>query len=219
MSRRDYIATAEIIRELHLSPEQRAEMVSRFVTMFADDNPRFSPSKFREACEPETQTERDGYPADNPCTRLDILASLRDSAETAEDRGCFARAIERLRNGAEPEESERDRIEARGYSDGNAAGSWVTDGNTRTETYRALLAGIEEGDPMILDTFPAPSLGGEWADSPTWSDVLAEEGCEDSDDGRADLLDVYESAFADGVTDEVTRACRYQLDDTADLQR
>ena len=57
MSRRDYIATAEIIRSLHVSPEQRAEIVTRFVTMFSDDNPRFSPSKFRAACEPEPEPE------------------------------------------------------------------------------------------------------------------------------------------------------------------
>jgi len=113
----------------------------------------------------------------------------------------------------EREEAERERIEIRGYTDGKAAGSWVTDGNTRIETYSVLLAGIEDGDPMVLDTLPAPSLGGEWADSPTWTQVLEDEDCEEDDEGRPDLLTVYEAAFSDGVTEEVTRACRYQLDE------
>jgi hypothetical protein len=29
----------------------QAQLVARFVTMLADGNPRFSPSRFREACE------------------------------------------------------------------------------------------------------------------------------------------------------------------------
>ncbi|MTW08796.1 hypothetical protein GM524_13085, partial [Streptococcus pneumoniae] len=35
----------------------------------------------------------------------------------------------------------------------NAAG-WFFDGNTSDETYAAVLAGIEAGDPAVLDTFP-----------------------------------------------------------------
>ena len=53
MSRRDYIAIAETLRETPMESETRADLVARFVTMFADDNPRFSP-RFREACEPES---------------------------------------------------------------------------------------------------------------------------------------------------------------------
>jgi hypothetical protein len=49
MSRRDYIATARILRKADLSPEQREALARRFVTMFADDNPRFSPSRFLAA--------------------------------------------------------------------------------------------------------------------------------------------------------------------------
>jgi hypothetical protein len=53
MSRKDYVEAARIIREAsYLSAEARSRLVGDFVTFFADDNSRFSPSRFREACEP-----------------------------------------------------------------------------------------------------------------------------------------------------------------------
>jgi hypothetical protein len=50
MSRKHYNELARIIRETEMPAEVRAQLVSRFVTMLADDNPRFSPSRFRTAC-------------------------------------------------------------------------------------------------------------------------------------------------------------------------
>lgn len=53
MSRKDYVEAARIIREAgYLSREARVRLVSDLVTFFADDNPRFSPARFRQACEP-----------------------------------------------------------------------------------------------------------------------------------------------------------------------
>lgn len=52
MSKKDYVAIAEILRDVPMRSETRAQLVSRFCTMLADDNPRFNPSRFREACEP-----------------------------------------------------------------------------------------------------------------------------------------------------------------------
>ncbi len=52
MSRKDYNEAARILRETAMPDETRSQLVARFVTMFADDNARFSPSRFREACEP-----------------------------------------------------------------------------------------------------------------------------------------------------------------------
>jgi hypothetical protein len=52
MSRRDYIAIAEILRDTRMESETRAQLVARFVVVLSDDNPRFSPSRFREACQP-----------------------------------------------------------------------------------------------------------------------------------------------------------------------
>jgi hypothetical protein len=51
VSRRNYIATAAILRDATLTPKQRQELARRFVTMYADDNPRFSPSRFLAAVE------------------------------------------------------------------------------------------------------------------------------------------------------------------------
>jgi hypothetical protein len=65
MSRKDYVEAARIIPETAMSSETRAALVARFVTMFADENPRFSPSRFRDACEPAPdvveQAEQEGY--------------------------------------------------------------------------------------------------------------------------------------------------------------
>jgi hypothetical protein len=53
MSRKDYVQAARIVREAgYLTEEARVRLVSDLVTFFADDNPRFSPSRFRAACEP-----------------------------------------------------------------------------------------------------------------------------------------------------------------------
>ena len=47
------------------------------------------------------------------------------------------------------------------------AASWVFDGNTTEETYRAVLKMIEDGDPVFYDNYRVPDLSGEWADSET----------------------------------------------------
>jgi hypothetical protein len=52
VSRKDYVETARILRETVMTEELREVLVSRFVTMFADDNPCFSPSRFRAASQP-----------------------------------------------------------------------------------------------------------------------------------------------------------------------
>ncbi len=56
MSRRHYIAAAAILREATLTPKQRQDLARRFVTMFADGNPRFSPSRFLAAVEEDAAT-------------------------------------------------------------------------------------------------------------------------------------------------------------------
>lgn len=58
MSRKDYVAVARVVREAAMPGETRAHLVARLVTVFADDNPRFSPSRFRTACEP-VRTDQD----------------------------------------------------------------------------------------------------------------------------------------------------------------
>ena len=54
MSRKDYVEAARILSSVPMPAEVHSALVARFVTMFADENPRFSPPRFREACEPDT---------------------------------------------------------------------------------------------------------------------------------------------------------------------
>jgi len=54
MSRKHFSALADLVSRAHyLDDEARARLVADLVTMCADANPRFSPSRFREACEPQ----------------------------------------------------------------------------------------------------------------------------------------------------------------------
>lgn len=98
-------------------------------------------------------------------------------------------------------------IRQRGYGDGQAAGSWVFDGNTQEEHFKRIQKGVEDGDPEYLDMLPQPRLGGEHADEATWHQILKEEidwvVRDADDDERDDLLDVYNDAFTDGVNDAV----------------
>jgi len=52
MTRKDYVATAEIIKSYNLQlPEILLEkMVNDFAEMFQEDNPRFDKNRFRVAC-------------------------------------------------------------------------------------------------------------------------------------------------------------------------
>jgi len=65
-----------------------------------------------------------------------------------------------------------------GAEAGRNAASWCTDGNTTLETYRAILRGIEDGDPAVLDAYRVPDLSGEYADAPTPSDLAERYGRE-----------------------------------------
>lgn len=102
-------------------------------------------------------------------------------------------------------------IRERGKSDGKAAGSWVIDGNTSPERAREIFEGIENGDPAILDELPELRLG-EWADDPSWDEILddLEIECE-SDEEKDDLFRVYQDAWSEGMSDEVQRAARLAM--------
>lgn len=110
---------------------------------------------------------------------------------------------------------------ALGTDHGRAAASWVFDGNTSEETYRRVLAGIDDGDPEVLDTLPCADLSGEWADTLTGpqlirdalADVLADFEDESDMEERfgPDICDAYVVAFGDAVVDAVERAAREHL--------
>jgi hypothetical protein len=97
-------------------------------------------------------------------------------------------------------------IRSRGKDDGKAAASWLIDGNTPhpEEVLDRLIDGIDEGDPAILDELPSPRLGAEFADDPTWEDILKAELDEYSEERvfngeYDDLYEAYQYAFQNGV--------------------
>lgn len=53
MTRKDYVATAEILKSFsnEIDPDTFRDLVRDFVEMFATDNPRFDEQKFAKACQ------------------------------------------------------------------------------------------------------------------------------------------------------------------------
>ncbi len=86
-----------------------------------------------------------------------------------------------------------------GRKQGRASGSWVTDGNTKPETYRWILEGFDEGNPEVLDLQPNP-LSGELA-----GESIPEIFGHYPED---DELDNYEEGFTIGFWEEVLETCR-----------
>lgn len=54
MTRKDYVATAEILSRygLELGQDTFEDLVNDFAEMFESDNPRFDTEKFESACHP-----------------------------------------------------------------------------------------------------------------------------------------------------------------------
>lgn len=80
-----------------------------------------------------------------------------------------------------------------------------------------MLAGLDSGDPIVLDNLPAPDLSGEWTDGYTPQRLYVDCGgtmtrAQDySDDIGADLCDAYEEAFSEAVETAVRAACESAL--------
>lgn len=107
------------------------------------------------------------------------------------------------------EHAESEIIRQRGERDGHDAGTWVFDGNTQEEHFKRIQKGIEDGDPEFMDMIPSPRVGGEFADDPTWDQILNEElnlggldtaGFHPATDS---LYETYCEAFQTGAQDEI----------------
>jgi len=97
-----------------------------------------------------------------------------------------------------------------GRENGKSAASWY---DVDEKNAARILAGIEDGDPEVYDTFPGPDLSGQWADEPNGRQVY-ENICDEAEvryeeDDETDVLDVYEQAFNTAVEDEIARRARY----------
>lgn len=94
-----------------------------------------------------------------------------------------------------------------GAEAGKSAGSWIIDGNTSVETCAAILAGLEDGDPQVMDMMPAP-LSGEMAGESIPEIFGLAVGEDWPTDGE---LAEYEDAYSLAFWDTVEAACRYQV--------
>lgn len=117
----------------------------------------------------------------------------------------------------------------RGEQDGRNAVSWFdwmggwSGPDPEKRAARAILAGIEDGDPAVLDTLPAADLSGQWADTLTGPQLVADAWIEagitdwrsltgEHDAAFTDICDAYETAFSQAVEDEIARAARAVLE-------
>jgi hypothetical protein len=112
------------------------------------------------------------------------------------------------------EKANAEAIRARGEVDGKTAAEWFFNGPIDIGTSRRFLQGIEDGDPEYMDELPRPMLSGEYADVPTWEDIVRDETNieELSDDGEIELLDIYEQAFRDAVQDLIVTRLKSHLE-------
>ena len=93
-----------------------------------------------------------------------------------------------------------------GYEAGKAAGSWVLDGNSSTETAARILQGYDDGDPEIMDMQPAPLSGENAGDSMV--ELLG-------DEHTFEDAEAFENGFGEGFWDEVRSSARALVGDDA----
>jgi hypothetical protein len=103
-----------------------------------------------------------------------------------------------------------------GTEAGKSAASFVFDGNTTREHYARVLAGIDDGDPEVMDAYREPSLSGEFGDDYTIRELADDLGI-DAGGIKAGALDEasaeWNQAASAGFWDEVERTARVQLSD------
>jgi hypothetical protein len=82
-----------------------------------------------------------------------------------------------------------------------------------------VLAGINDGDPAVLDTLPSADLSGQWADGRTPDTLRADVAAAINapadtllnGDVMNGIMDAYETAFNDTVTGEIETMARTHL--------
>jgi hypothetical protein len=96
-----------------------------------------------------------------------------------------------------------------GRDAGKAAASWMFDGNTPEDAYLAVLRGIDDGDPAILDAHPVPGLsaGGGYSQA----DLARHLGLDDEDQLPPGAVTAYLDAADQTFWDETERLARDHL--------
>jgi hypothetical protein len=107
----------------------------------------------------------------------------------------------------------------------NAAAWWAQDtvggrasGDTRA-TARRVLADVDDGDPIVLNSLPALDLSGQHADTPSEADLYQQAAPDHAPDWHAldaahrdEAIEAYRSAHDGAVIDAVAGYCRTALD-------
>ena len=96
-----------------------------------------------------------------------------------------------------------------GRDAGKAAACWVFDGNTCEDAYRAVLRGIEDGDPAILGAHPAPGLSADGGY--TEADLAGDLGLDGEDQLPPDAVTAYLDAADRAFWHETERIAREHL--------
>jgi hypothetical protein len=108
-----------------------------------------------------------------------------------------------------------DNADTIGKQHGTTAATWYFNSTTPDEDdFRAVLKGIEDGDPVILDTFLGNPLSGESADDWTPKDLLNYIGAPDtlSEEEESELCEVYEKSWLGAYQDRIIQECLSGLD-------
>lgn len=102
----------------------------------------------------------------------------------------------------------QDEARKAGRARGVNAASWMFDGNTTDETYRAFLKGFDEGDPAIMDQYqPSSWLSGENAGE-SINEILGEALSKRDLDRLERVQEVYEAAADQAYWDELVKTAR-----------
>jgi len=96
-----------------------------------------------------------------------------------------------------------------GRDAGKAAASWIFDGSTPEGTYRRVLRGIEDGDPLIMDAYQAPGLSA--ATGYTETGLADDLGLDAGDEALAGAVTAYLDTAAESFWHEAERIARAHL--------
>lgn len=100
-----------------------------------------------------------------------------------------------------------------GREAGEAAASWVVDGNTDVQIARGLLKMLDDGDPAAEQYLPRrPDLSGEFAEDLTPRGLYLEvTGNDPYSEADADTIQALSDAWEDGVADTFELTCEAEL--------
>lgn len=99
-----------------------------------------------------------------------------------------------------------------GQQHGKNAAGWVFYGDTSLETYARFLAGIQEGDPQVMDSVREPSFSGEYSDEYSETDLAEDLGFDrETEDEWDDVVYVYLDAAREAFWHEIERVCHVHV--------